>query len=375
MGIGRMTKLLIDKNRTDYYSGEAERLIPISLYYPTRQEGTSTYQAIYSPKEEMLFKIYGEGKPERQSHLASVKTKFINNAVPDRSHHKLPVILFSHGLSADRDFYMFIIEPLCEAGYLVVTCGHLYDTDFTLLPDGRVIEMKPNLLGMSSLEERTGQIECRAEDLKFVADRLVELDNEPEFFGMFDTERMGACGHSLGGMTVLSAMDHPLIKVGVILDAAVNYLHPDKLDKEEVLNKPLLNFRRAGVDYGDRIKTKIEKSKGKSPENFMKGILTVHETALEEETNTGKIFKLFNSNPEDFIFMDKTEHLTFCDWFTLLPEVMDQSLTPIKTAHHKIARVVLAFFAEYLNNEFGVYSDLLGKGEFSDIHRQRIRTE
>ena len=96
--------------------------------------------------------------------------------------------------------------------------------DFTSC-DGRVIEMKPNLLAMSSLEERTGQIECRAEDLKFVADRLVELDNEPEFFGMFDTERMGACGHSLGGMTVLSAMDHPLIKVGVILDAAVNYLH------------------------------------------------------------------------------------------------------------------------------------------------------
>ncbi|MFB0918716.1 MAG: hypothetical protein QMB63_06575 [Clostridiaceae bacterium] len=289
MGIGRQTKLLIDKTRIDYYSGEPERKIPISIFYPTVDNGKSKYKDIYYPKTEMLNEIYAEGRNSRVKILDDIEVEFINNATMDKSKQNLPVVIFSHGLTADRDFYMFLVIPMVKAGFIVIDTGHIYDTDFTLLPDGSVVKMKEGLLAMSKPEERYAQIKCRADDVKFVADSLAEINEGSDFKGMLNLDRVSVAGHSLGGMTAVFAMEHPLIKAGIILDAALAYFDSDNIDSEAVKNKPILNFRRDKVDYGDRLKDKIERSVNKSAENYKKAVVKEHEMALIEEVNTIKL--------------------------------------------------------------------------------------
>ncbi|GEM_PF-5338989 len=371
MGIGRQTKLLIDKSRTDYYSGEPERKIPISIIYPTKESGNSKYKDIYFPKTEMLNEIYAEGRTDRVKILDDLEVEFINNAPSDLSKKKLPVVIFSHGLTADRDFYMFLVIPLVKQGFIVVDTGHLYDTDFTLLPDGSVVKMKEGLLAMSKPEERYAQIKCRADDIKFVADSLAELNESSEFEGMFDLDKVSVAGHSLGGMTAVFAMEHPLIKAGVILDAALAYFDSDNLDTKATANKRLLNIRRDKVDYGERIKVKLEKSVNKSAENFKKAVMKEHEMALIEETNTKKMYEAFNSKPQDFIYMDDTVHLTFTDWFTLLPDLEVEGNTKVSKAHPIIAELAINFLEEYLSGLNKGYSDIMLNEKYTDIHIQK----
>lgn len=372
MGIGRKTKLLTDTSRSDFYSGEPVRRIPISIFYPTEEAGASHYSDLYDPYPEMLVKIYGEGKSEQIEHLSRVKTQFLNNAEPDKS-RSYPVIVFSHGLEADRDFYLFAIEPMVNDGYVVVTTGHLYDTDVTLLPTGEVIKMKEGLLGESSLKERSAQIETRGQDMTFVVDYLSELNQDPEFKGMLNLEKVGICGHSLGGMTVLKTMPHPRVKAGVMLDAALRLIDVDKeLLENNTIHKPVLNFRRGSISYGDKLKFRIEKLKDRNPEKFKEMIVKEHEEALAEEVSTRKLYQYVNGDFKNFIYLDKSVHMTFCDWFTLLPNKYYPTLMPIEEAHRLISQVIVAFFRENLLQDGTPYSDLITASALQGIHLEQI---
>lgn len=372
MGIGRKTRLLTDESRSDYYSGEPVRRIPISIFYPTKQEGDSLYKDLYAPVPEMLVKIYGEGKPERIRLLNELKTEFLNGAEPDRS-VTCPVIVYSHGLEADRDFYLFMIEPLVRDGYIVVTTGHIYDTDLTLLPNGEVIKMKDGLLAEASFEQRNAQIETRGQDMTFVVDYLEELNRDPEFEGMLDLDQVGLCGHSLGGMTVLKTLPHPRVKAGVLLDAALRLINVDEeLLNNYTLHKPVLNFRRGAISYGDKLRFRIEKLKDKSPEKFKQTIVKEHDEALAEEVSTRKLFQYVNGDYRNFIYLDKTHHLTFCDMFLLEPDEYFPTLIPIAEAHAIINRAVLAFFRENLLKEGTPYSDLINQAALQGVHLEQI---
>ncbi|MFZ2258765.1 MAG: hypothetical protein WAV55_11660 [Clostridiaceae bacterium] len=372
MGIGRKVRLLTDSSRVDFYSGEPVRRIPISIFYPTKQEGSSYYKDLYDPFPEMLVKIYGEGKRDQIDYLNNLKAEFMNKAKPD-SAKAHPVIVFSHGLEADRDFYLFLIEPLVNDGYIVVTTGHLYDTDVTLLPDGEVIKMKDGLLGEASFEQRTAQIETRGLDMTFVVDHLAELNREPDFTDLLDLNRVALCGHSLGGMTVLKTLAHPLVKAGVLLDAALRLIDVDQeLLNGQTIHKPVLNFRRGAISYGDKLSFRIEKLKDKSCEKFKETILKEHEDALAEEVSTRKTFQYVNGEYKNFIYLDKSIHMTFCDWFTLVPDKYYPTLIPIEEAHRMISQVVLAFYRENLLKEEKPYSDLIYNSSLQGIHMEQI---
>lgn len=372
MGIGRQTRLLTDKTRQDFYSGEPVRRIPISIFYPTKAQGASFYKDLYAPYPEMLARIYGEGKPERIRLINGLKTEFLNDAPVDRT-TRCPVIVFSHGLEADRDFYLFLIEPLVNDGYVVVTTGHLYDTDVTLLPTGEVIKMKEGLLGESSFAQRTAQIETRGADMRFVVDYLTELNEDPQFAGLIDLDRVGLCGHSLGGMTVLKALPHPLVKVGVMLDAALRLIDvDDDLLAGRTLHKPVLNFRQGSISYGDKLRYRIEQLKDKGCEKFKEIILKEHEDALKEEVSTRKAFQYVNGEFRNFIYLDKTVHMTFCDWFRLVPDKYFPTLIPIEEAHELISQTVIAFLRENLLGEGTPYSDLIYRSQLQGIHMEEI---
>lgn len=373
MGIGRITRLLTDTSRSDFYSDEAVRRIPISIFYPTRQEGTSRYRDLYAPREEMLVKIYGEGNKERIQHLEGVKTRFLNEAEPDRE-RTCPVVVFSHGLEADRDFYLFLIEPLVAEGYLVVTTGHLYDTDVTLLPDGEVVEMKPGLLGESTYPQRRGQIETRGRDMTFVVDQLKALNEDPLFEGMLDLDKVALCGHSLGGMTVLEALPHPLVKAGVMLDAAVSLIDVEEaLKMGELVDKPVLNIRRWNIGYEGRLRPRIERLREKSPQRFQDVILKEHDEVLKDEQGTSDLYRYVNGRPENFILIRDTVHMTFCDWFSLVPDKYIPGLLPMEKAYALINQAVATFLQENLLGQGTPYTELIRGNEEPDIQQEPVR--
>lgn len=373
MGIGRKTRLLTDESRSDFYSNEAVRRIPISIFYPTRQEGSSLYKDLYAPRQEMLVKIYGEGNKDRIRHLEGVATRFINGAAPDRD-RTCPVIVFSHGLEADRDFYLFLIEPLVDEGYIVVTTGHLYDTDVTLLPNGEIVEMKPGLLGESTYEQRRDQIETRGRDMSFVVDYLKELSEDPEFQGMLDLQKVALCGHSLGGMTVLETLDHPLVKAGVMLDAAVSLIDVEKkLENNEFVDKPVLNMRRYNITYEGRVRSRIQRLRDKGPQRFQDAILKEHDEVIRDEKGTADLFRYVKGRPENFILIKDTVHMTFCDWFALVTDKYIPGLLPLEKAYAIITGAVTAFFRENLLQDGEPYKALIRENREPDIEQERIR--
>lgn len=371
MGIGRQVRLLNDTSRSDYYSGEPTRRIPISIFYPTRETGSSHYGDLYQSDPDMLVRIYGEGNPDKAEYLRGVTTHFLNEAAPDRS-RRCPVIVFSHGLEADRDFYLFLIESLVAEGYIVVTTGHLYDTDVTLLPDGEIVKMKPGLLGEASVAQRRAQIQARGQDMTFVVDHLAALDQDPMFQGMLDLDRVGLAGHSLGGMTVLKSLPHPLVKAAVMLDAALRFIDvEDELTADQTVAKPVLNFRRDGVSYGDRLRYRIERARDHSAEKFREIIQREHEDALADEVDLRQLYQYVGGSTRNFIYMDKTVHMTFCDWFRLVPDKYYPTLMPIDQAHALISRVVSAFFGEHLLGQGKAYTELINDSPL--LHLELIR--
>lgn len=372
MGIGRQTRLLTDESRSDFYSDEAVRRIPISIFYPTREEGSSLYRDLYAPHQEMLIKIYGEGNTERIQHLEGVTARFINDAEPDLD-QQCPVIVFSHGLEADRDFYLFLIEPLVEEGYLVVTTGHLYDTDVTLLPDGEIVEMRPGLLGESTFRQRRDQIETRGRDMSFVVNQLKVLNEEPLFRGMLDLSKVALCGHSLGGMTVLETLTHPLVKAGVMLDAAVSLIDVEnQLEHKEFVDKPLLNVRRGNITYERRVRSRIQRLRDKSPQRFQDAVVKEHDEVVLDEEGTMALFRYVKGNPIHFIMIRDTVHMTFCDWFALVPDKYIPGLLPLEKAYGIITKAVIAFLHENLLGEGASYSEFILEHQEPNIEQEQI---
>lgn len=370
MGIGRKVRLLVDETRKDFYSDESTRRIPISIFYPTKEETSSFYEAVYHPLEELFYKIYDEGKEGQRDYLAKVPVGFQNDAPVDLTCQR-PVIVFSHGLQADRDFYLFLIEPLVREGYVVVTVGHLYDTDFTLIPGEpqEVVAMKKGLLDHSQVQYRKDQIAARGQDLRFVLDQLKDFNEMEEFKNLLDLCKVAICGHSLGGMTVLKALSHPLVKVGVMLDAALAYIDvEDALAQDLLVPKPLLNFRRDGISYYDRLSHRIEKLRDTQANRFKDAILKEHEATLGEMVATRQLFHYVAGSHENFITMDKTVHMSFCDWFLLHPEKYYASLMPIEEAHRGMVTLVSAFFEQHLLGRGKPYSDLIEQEGVQGVH-------
>jgi predicted dienelactone hydrolase len=137
-----------------------------------------------------------------------------------------PVVLFSHGLGFTAALNTALHEELASRGYIVAGIDHTFDGPVEF-PDGRV-EVQPPGLPIDDLLH-----EVRAADLRFVVDQLTALaaghnpDAEHRLLprglgGILDLTRVGAFGHSLGGPTVIRAMDRDRrIAAGAALDGTL----------------------------------------------------------------------------------------------------------------------------------------------------------
>lgn len=114
-----------------------------------------------------------------------------------RIHHRseggpYPLIVFSHGLGASPDSYDDLASAWASAGFVVaVPAFPLSNRDAPAGPDGSDVANQPG-------------------DVSFVIDELIaaaEDDGDP-LSGLVDGERLGAAGHSNGGITTLGLVSN-----------------------------------------------------------------------------------------------------------------------------------------------------------------------
>ncbi|PKK39270.1 hypothetical protein ABB02_01502 [Clostridiaceae bacterium JG1575] len=353
MGIGRRTLELLDPTPRSFYEKKDPRIIPLSFFYPTPGATKGHYADLYAPRQDLLRFIYPKAAPES---LEELPARFQNNA--PLINRARPLVVFSHGLMADRDFYLFLIEPLVEAGFHVLCTGHLYDTDWTLLPSGPLVPMKEGLLAEASLPQRQQQIAARVLDLRFVLDHLPEVFARMGLGEDSLPESIFLCGHSLGAMTALGAMDHPRVQAGALLDGAFRYLQPENLP---VLQKPLLNLRRDGISYAQRLQKAIERSQRKSPEAFRRSVWHAHEEGMKEREYSKRLKERFCVDPRFFLSLRASVHMSFCDWFLLYPQEWTEMQRSVAEIHEEIVTLVGGFFLACLHQRWADYFELVNK--------------
>ncbi len=110
---------------------------------------------------------------------------------PEAPQEPAPVVIISHGLTANRRTFVYLARHLASHGFSVVTVEHLDSNGdaYRQFLAGK----KPTLLSPDALLERP-------RDISFVLDTLAKSDLGQSF----DLKRVGLVGHSLGGNTALA---------------------------------------------------------------------------------------------------------------------------------------------------------------------------
>ena len=111
----------------------------------------------------------------------------VENAPPNTKDGPYPLILFSHGLGARGVAYQDIIKTWASAGYIVAA------PDYPL--------SNSNAPGGANFGRAIADTKNQPADASFVINEVLKLDKQGKQLGGIDAKRIGAAGHSLGGIT------------------------------------------------------------------------------------------------------------------------------------------------------------------------------
>lgn len=374
MSIGRVVRVLKDTNRQEFFSSNNEkRNVVISIFYEADKEANfkekSFYKDLFAPNEEEFIKRFEDNIYDSDNYLSNIEIKTFNDAPITKENKKFPIILFSGGLGMGRDFYMFNIEALVESGYIVVTIEHIYDSEFTVLPEGKVVEQAP-MVKNNSKGIMKELINIRIEDILFVLKHLEKLNKEDEAVkDKMDLNRIGAIGHSLGAYALLeSFIKEERIKALVMFDGSLQYVDlKTEITQGKKLNKPLLNFRKELNKYEERMKYFIEKNENDfDGEKFKRLIVSQHYTVIKQEEGHKQLTE-FSGDYLSSIKLNKTDHMTFSDWFIIKNQCETKDMLPVKEAHNIINDVTISFLDEFLCGKNNEYTNILKSNRYGDI--------
>jgi dienelactone hydrolase len=162
--VGRVVETLVDDSRPTpafgSFAGAPTRTLETVIFYPAK----GTY----------------------------VEDEIVNGAAPVKKQGPYPLILFSHGLTANANVYESEATEWVSAGYVVAAPN--YPLSNTNAPGGAVFQS-----GLADVKNQPA-------DASFVIDEVIRLakDETSLLAGLVDTKRIGASGHSLGGITTFA---------------------------------------------------------------------------------------------------------------------------------------------------------------------------
>ena len=125
---------------------------------------------------------------------ASSRTLAATIWFPEAAAGPHPLIVYSHGFMSTRSGGDYITRALASHGYVVVSA------DFPLTNFSA-----PGGPDVSDVDQQPG-------DVAFLLDSIQDLGADKPFDGNIDSERIGAVGLSLGGLTTTLATFHPRLR-------------------------------------------------------------------------------------------------------------------------------------------------------------------
>jgi dienelactone hydrolase len=182
------------------------RELRVDVWYPA-DASTSAESAKYFPDLAALSKTLG---PETLL-FGSIKGNTLANPPVASGTSRFPTLILSPGLGTNASQYAYLVEELVSHGYLVATVDHPYQSRAIAYPGGRVVTLAQQARSADTeqaAKDYRANIELRAGDLSFALDCLERLDAgelDPRFAGRIDRGRVGALGHSIGGITAPQA--------------------------------------------------------------------------------------------------------------------------------------------------------------------------
>lgn len=125
---------------------------------------------------------------------------------------RAPLLLFSPGGGMIRELYTSQMEHLASHGYIVAAMTHSYDGFLTVFPDGTSIahdERRWPQIPSVEGEANLNQLEWHTADILAVLNHLRRLSGaralQSPISGRIDFTRVGAFGHSFGGVAAAHA--------------------------------------------------------------------------------------------------------------------------------------------------------------------------
>ncbi len=219
-GVGRVTMLCEDSSRIEPLDwNAAPRRVMVDVWYPAERSISKDHTAADYLNFPAFEHALGAERLKRQLGDAydPIKTgRVTTHAIagcPFASSVKLaPLLLFSPGGGMIRELYTAQMEELASHGYIVAAINHSYDAFLTIFPDGTSVArdgrrwpIVPSFEGEANLN----QLEWHTDDMLAVLNHLSRGEAAPSsdwpFAGRVDVSRIGAFGHSFGGVAAAHA--------------------------------------------------------------------------------------------------------------------------------------------------------------------------
>ncbi|APA15689.1 hypothetical protein sscle_15g104590 [Sclerotinia sclerotiorum 1980 UF-70] len=197
------------------------RGLMLSLFYPTSAQNTSNYT--FAPSFPVATALHlAETYSLPPTTLQGFSSRSYNAApilLSNSNTFDFPVLLFSPGYGNTRLIYTTIAENIASLGYLVITVDHPFDVDFIEYTNGTTATWDD--VDFDNNTQAIPYVDARVKDLQFVLNSLSNSsftaqipgisNSSPKSIGYgksqqtFQTKKIGAFGHSLGGASSFSA--------------------------------------------------------------------------------------------------------------------------------------------------------------------------
>ncbi len=220
--VGRTSRLWADNTRGEEQTSAADdvRELPVQIWYPAKA-GTGRATG-YFPDLRKVSKgltASGEVGSIEAFGLGFVGSRERLDAIPMDGPPR-PVILLSPGNGTNVEFYDGIAGELASQGFVVVGINHPYDVAAVMLQNGSVAQFVEGPVDRARPQWVAQRVRIRTADMLAVLARLGEANrSDPLLKDQLDLQRVGAMGHSLGGITaVQAAYASPVIRACLNVD-------------------------------------------------------------------------------------------------------------------------------------------------------------
>lgn len=205
--VGRTTFDWIDSGRDELETKDPtdKRRVVVYLFYPA-SSASGRQAATYIPDGELMRPVW---KDDLTNRLLQLPTHTLVDAPVSSARPSFPVLVFIPGGGQKALSYTALLEDLTSRGYVIAALELPHNAQAMQFPDGtvlpRVARSDQGWEQPKTQEDRARiyplQVEHWARDARFVLNQLAVVNkNHTQLAGKLDMNRVGAVGHSKGGM-------------------------------------------------------------------------------------------------------------------------------------------------------------------------------